>query len=227
MSESEQKWMEDPSWLRWNFIEKIANNELSKLVVFIPIAGYLILFNDRFAEALTFDEIAGVHEGETSPFFLSATTKLRLAFFGGIFVFVSKLVFVGFSPKILENFKRGLSFAETVVDNYTQPEIAALEQDVLSEAWIFRTPHLVGTRYTSVRSRKARIGGLNPHSFPQQRRTDFREYIQLIAREWWHGQMHSHFFARLICLVSGFVGFGMLSFSTLDIAQAVIRDVFS
>lgn len=220
------EYRQDPFWIRWDFIEKIANNELSKLVVFIPIAGYLILFNDKFTDALTFDFIAGVHKEEVSPFFLSGKTKLQLTFFGGLFVFVSKLVFSLFSPKVLVTSKRGLSFAELVANNYTQTEIATLEQDVLSEGWVFRTPHFANSRYSSARTKQSRINGLNPNSFPNQRITQEKDYIQLVAREWWHGQMHSRFVARLVCLVFGVVGFGMLSISTLDIAQAVIRDIF-
>lgn len=52
------------------------------------------------------------------------------------------------------------------------------------------------------------------------------DYIGFLAREWWVGMMHINRSARLAALVFGIVGYLLLAVPTLDIAQAVIRDMF-
>ncbi|WP_170417580.1 hypothetical protein [Ruegeria atlantica] len=133
-----------PEWrvFHWDFIETIANNGLSKVVGIIPIAGYLILFNDALLQSISFDEIAGVTPEDTSPFFSSGITKLRFTFFGSLFVLVANSTFRLFSPKELSSSKTDIVFSDQVVASYSISEIAKIESDVLREDWIHRTPFL-------------------------------------------------------------------------------------
>lgn len=52
------------------------------------------------------------------------------------------------------------------------------------------------------------------------------DYLSFLAREWWLGMMHINRTARLASLVFGVVGYLLLAMPTLDIAQAVIREMF-
>lgn len=48
---------------QWQSVERVANNDLTRVVALLSIIGYLILFNDQIAETASFRMIAGVETG--------------------------------------------------------------------------------------------------------------------------------------------------------------------
>lgn len=96
--------------LRWDSVNKIANNDLSRIIGFIPLAGYLILFNDEVASIVSFNTIAGAGNEISSPFILGNLLKMRLVFFGSLFVFISYFIFKIFSPSVLAILTMTLNF---------------------------------------------------------------------------------------------------------------------
>lgn len=49
--------------VRWETVKAVANNDFTRVVGLIPIAGYLILFNDEIVGMLSFNALAGVGGG--------------------------------------------------------------------------------------------------------------------------------------------------------------------
>ena len=211
--------------MRWETVKGIANNDFTRVVGLIPIAGYLILFNDEIAAMLSFDALAGVAGADRSPFFLSGLTKLRLVFFGSLCVLCSFLTYRLFRPEIMEIAKNELEFSELVRLRYSVYELAHIEERVSSEAWIERTDVFWWVSGTK-RSKKRVVSGYRPdarrHMF-----SSHDDYIALLAREWWVGMMHTYKPARICALVFGILGYAMLAFPTLDIAQAVLWHIFT
>ena len=105
--------------IRWETVRGVAKNDFTRVVVLIPIAGYLILFNDEIARMVSFDTLAGVGETDSSPFLLDGLTKLRLVFFGSILVLFSFLIYRLFRPEVLEASKNDLEFSELVRQRYS------------------------------------------------------------------------------------------------------------
>ncbi len=58
--------------VRWEAVKGIANKDFTRVVALIPIAGYLIMFNDEIAGIASFDALAGVGEADSTPFLLGA-----------------------------------------------------------------------------------------------------------------------------------------------------------
>lgn len=144
--------------LRWDAVKGIANNDFTRVVALIPIAGYLILFNDEIAAIASFDALAGVGEDDRSPFFLDGLTKLRLVFFGSILVLCSFIVYRLFRPEVLDVSRNDLEFSELVRLRYSVHELAQMEARVHSESWTERTEAFwmflgqkrSGPRYSSI-----------------------------------------------------------------------------
>lgn len=211
--------------VRWETVKGVASNDFTRVVGLIPIAGYLILFNDEIAGMLSFDALAGAAAAEKSPFLLVGLTKLRLVFFGSLCVLCSFLTYRLFRPEVLEAAKSDLEFSELVRQRYSVYDIAQIEERVYSESWVERTEAfwiVLGTR----RSKKPVVSGY---------RSDVRaemfskhgDYIGFLAREWWVGMMHTYKTARICALVLGVLGYVMLAVPTLDIAQAVLWHIFT
>jgi len=211
--------------VRWDFVKAIANNEFSRVVVLIPIAGYLILFNDEIARLASFNALAGVGEEDSSPFVFDGLTKLRLVFLGSLSVLCSFLIYRVFRPEVLQTSNGELEFSELVRQRYSVYEIAQMEEAVYSKHWTERTEtfwFVLGQQ----RSKKSQVSGFRPdaraHMF-----SEHGDYISFLAREWWVGKMHTHRSARVSSAVLGVLGYLLLAVPTLDIAQAVLRHLFS
>lgn len=191
----------------------------------IPIAGYLILFNDEIARIASFDVLAGVGENENSPFIVDGLSKLRLVFFGSLSVLCSSIIYRIFSPDELKASNSDLEFSELVRQRYSVYEIAEMEENVYSGNWTERTKTfwlVLGKR----RSKNPVVSGYRP-DVRARMFSKHGDYISFLAREWWVGLMHTHRLARVSSAMLGVLGYSLLMIPTLDIAQAVLRHLFT
>ena len=210
---------------QWYSVEKIASNDLARIVGFVPIIGYLILFNDEIAGIASFKTIAGVESDGASPFILSSLTKMRLVFFGSLLILFANILYRVFRPRVLESSSGDIEFSIRVRDSYSVHELASMEEQVYSDDWKPRLP-IFWMIFDSPRAKKNLVSGY---------RTDVRvqmfskhgDYIDFLAREWWTGMMHTFRVARLASMSLGITGYILLAVPTLDISQAVLRDILT
>ncbi|MCV6823798.1 MULTISPECIES: hypothetical protein [Halocynthiibacter] len=221
MSEPKQ----DPIWLRWNFIAHFADNELSRLIGIVPLVGYLILFSDPIIENFSLSLFAGASDSEESPFILDGLAKLRLVFFGSLFVFSSNVLFRVLVPNCIQQSRDMQEFSERVVSNFSHTDIKEIELKCRDKDHIIRTDI------------KSYIESNNPLNFrdpitsgSQDTKMLLRNHeirIRLLAREYWASENNSRKLARVVTLFLALGGFVMLSIPSIDIIQAVIRDLLS
>lgn len=146
-------------------------------------------------------------------------------FFGSLFVFSSFVTFKVFRPEVLETAKNDLEFSEIVRQRYSVYELAQIEEWVHSESWVERT-EAFWTVLGKQRSKKPVVSGFRP-DFRADMFSKHGDYIGFLAREWWVGMMHTYKPARIISLMLGVLGYLMLAVPTIDIAQAVLRHIFT
>ena len=219
------KFHSDWKYVQWAFVEKIANNDLARIVGLVPLVGYLILFNDEVAGIASFSIIAGVDDDKVSPFFLTSLAKMRLVFFGSIFVLFSNLIYRVLRPQVLENSKSDIEFSIRVRDSYSVHELASMEKHVCSDDWKPRSPffwEVLG----QFRTKKPVVSGYRPDSRSAMF-SKHGDYIHFLAREWWTGMMHTYRGARLASMLLGITGYLMLAVPTFDIMQAVLLDILT
>jgi hypothetical protein len=217
------KFREDWQLLQWRAVKAIANNDLSRVMGLVPLAGYLILFNDEIASLASFDAFAGVTANSVSPFFLDGLIKLRLVFFGSLFVFASYVIYRLFRPSVLDWSTSEIDFSARVQESYTVQEIGSMEAAVFADGW---TPRRQGFWIFLDTPRSApMLLGFRP-DVRGMMFAKHGDYIGLLAREWWAGMMHIRRPARVAAMAFGITGYFMLALPTLDLAQAVLRDAF-
>ncbi len=218
------KFHSDWKFTQWQSVERVANNDLTRVVALVPIVGYLILFNDQIAEIASFRMIAGVEPGAATPFFLSGIAKMRLVFFGSLLLLTSNLTFKVFRPQVLELAKGDMEFAARVGERFSLHELADMEAQVFSDHWKPRLPFFWKV-HDEFRNKKPVVSGYRPDARKAMFDTK-GDYISYLSREWWTGEMHTFRLARLVSLTLGVTGILLLAIPTLDITQAVIGDVF-
>lgn len=217
------KFHSDWKFTQWQSVERVANNDLTRVVALVPIIGYLILFNDQIAEIASFRKMAGVEPGAKTPFYLSGVAKMRLVFFGSLLLLISNVVFRVFRPQVLELAKGDMEFATRVGESYSVHELTGMEAQVFSDHWKPRLPLFWKVR-DKFRNKKPLVSGYRSdvRTFMFEKHGD---YISYLSREWWTGEMHTFRLARFVSLSLGVVGVFLLAIPTLDITQAVVRDV--
>ncbi|WP_114285733.1 hypothetical protein [Candidatus Halocynthiibacter alkanivorans] len=174
--------------MRWDFVKGIANNDSTRVVALIPIAGYLILFNDEIARMASFDALAGVGEDDFSPFLLGSLAKMRLVFFGSLLVLCSFLIYRVFRPEVLVASNIDFEFSELVRQNNSVCELALMEEHVYSENWTERT-NAFWVFLGKPRSKRPLVSGFRP-DVRAQMFSKHSDYINFLARECWAGKMH-------------------------------------
>ena len=219
------KFHSDWKYAQWGFVEKIANNDLARIVGLVPLVGYLILFNDEIAGIASFSIIAGVDDDNVSPFFLTSLAKMRLVFFGSIFVLFANLIFRALRPQVLERSKGDIEFSIRVRDSYSVHELASMEEQVFSDDWKPRSSFFWMVQ-DQIRTKKLVVSGFRPDARSQMF-SKHGDYIHFLAREWWVGMMHTNRVARLASMILGITGYILLAVPTFDISQAVLLDILT
>lgn len=211
--------------LQWEFVRGVANNDLTRVVGFVPLIGYLILFNDKIAEIVSFNAIAGIESSTYSPFLMSGLLKLRLSFFGSLSLLISYVIYKVYHPRILDDARGRVDFSSQVMNIYSVGEVQEMEAQVHSDRWTRRL-EMFWIFLGKPRPKKAILAGFRP----DVRRFMFEEhgdYIHLLSLEWWTGMMHKSRLARISAIGFAAIGYTLIALPSFDIAQAVLRDALS
>lgn len=73
--------------ITWSTLKGVFSSPISKSAIVVPFVGYLILFNDSVAQALSFKEITNA----ASTMWLSSKTRLQLVYFGLLFLAIATI----------------------------------------------------------------------------------------------------------------------------------------
>lgn len=103
---------------RWSDWVPYIDGWVPKFALFVPILGYLVLFNDQFSEYFEFTDLANE---DLSDFGLSAIVRLRMIYFGLIFLGLSNFTYRFTRPYMFRFGSNILDFTKTGLDffNYT------------------------------------------------------------------------------------------------------------
>lgn len=213
--------------LEWDAVRPVASNDLTRIIGLIPLAGYLILFNDQIIGYASFDTIAGLSGDDESTFLISGIAKMRYVFFGSILLVLSNIVFRIHRPQVMKHSTSDLGFCSTFLESYSVSEMRALEDEVWSDPQSFTTESLIDLRDRHVQSAQEFQGRVTRFSDSQRSQllNQQRDYLFSLAREWWSSAMKTKPFWRGLSMLVGIVGYVFLAIPTFDIMQAVFVDL--
>lgn len=111
----------------WSKYVPFLDGWIPKLALFVPIIGYLILFNDSINELISFTKITGEVEHKYS---IDGITRLRLIYFGLVFLGVSNLIFKIRKPKIFINGTNLMDYTNTCYKVFTYHDYTLIDHDI-------------------------------------------------------------------------------------------------
>lgn len=97
---------------QWENYTFLFHGNIARVSAFVPLFGYLIIFNDGISQYLTFEKLA---PKEIGTLFISSDARLRLVYFGLIMLGVSELIYVLRRPHVIRLGKDFFSFKEKVL----------------------------------------------------------------------------------------------------------------
>ncbi len=83
----------------------------------VPVVGYLILFNDSVSQHLSFKELAG--EDQLSVFSLTAPARLKLIYFGLIFLGTANILYRLRRPFVFRIGTNQFDYVERALEHFT------------------------------------------------------------------------------------------------------------
>lgn len=83
----------------WQDYTFLFRGNIAKVSAFVPLVGYLLIFNDGITEYLTFENLA---PQDSSTFFFSSETRLRFVYFGLIFLGLSEAIYIIRRPYVIK-----------------------------------------------------------------------------------------------------------------------------
>lgn len=81
----------------WHKLDTLANGPLVRLAIAIPLVGYLVIFNDAILQNLSFIQLTG----RETPFIFETKTRLRMIYFGLIFLALGNIWYLYRRPGVL------------------------------------------------------------------------------------------------------------------------------
>lgn len=112
---------------RWSDYVAYIDGWIPKLAFTVPILGYLILFNDKISDLLTFEQITNT---TIQTFGLSGLVRLRLLYFGLIFLGVSNLVYRVRKPYTFKFGSNSIDYTQTCFETFTFHDYFLLKEKI-------------------------------------------------------------------------------------------------
>ena len=224
----------------WHLVGKYASNNLTKASLMFPLIGYLILFNDFVTQEISFEVLVP----NTNIFFLETSSKLRLVFFGLIFLAFGNFLYNSKRPTVLIEATHPRPYVEGSLQRYNSTDIVGVYKSVrkftsknkpLTDYWRFTDKNFfkfVEDAYDlpyPVENFGDLDGALKEFlptkfKFAVENNHDFiscllyEHFIQMMSKN-----RLTQFFIILICIF----GYVFLLLPSLDLIQAVLISSFS
>jgi hypothetical protein len=111
-------------WSRW---VSILNSPISRLSMAVPIVGYLVLFNDSVIQHLSFQRLIG---NDLDQVGISSLTRLKLVYFGLLFLGVGNLMFFWFRPHVLRLGANSLEYSEAGLKSFVLYDYIQINDEI-------------------------------------------------------------------------------------------------
>ena len=115
---------------RWSDYVRYIDGWIPKLALSVPILGYLILFNDKISDILTFKTI--INE-ESLSFGLSGLQRLRLLYFGLIFLGISNFIYRLKKPYLFKFGTNLVDYTKTCLELFTNSDYLQMSHTIQQE----------------------------------------------------------------------------------------------
>jgi hypothetical protein len=141
--------------LSWNSLGKIGRSKLVSLTMFVPIIGYMVLFNKEVVELINLSaEILPLSYFGFGDFNVSSSERLFFIYYGLMFLGLGSILFILFSPSLLkENFAPS-SYVKSESHLFTRKHVGNIIDKLLTlveeEGDVYKQINQLNTRFNLI-----------------------------------------------------------------------------
>ena len=130
MNAIKNRWQTFIANYRWSDYVVFIDGWIPKLALSVPVFGYLILFNDKISEILIFKELANE---QSITWGLSGAERLRLLYFGLIFLSVSNVIYRIKKPYQFKFGTNLIEYSRTCLETFTLSNYIDMHNNIRDE----------------------------------------------------------------------------------------------
>lgn len=139
----------------WSDYVAYIDGWIPKIALSVPIIGYLILFNDKISEMLIFKELANE---EALSFGLNGIQRLRLLYFGLIFLGVSNFIYKLKKPYQFKFGSNLVDYTRTCLEVFTLSDYTQIHGTIRNEGHLTRSGKYYDSEWEGFRNASTNIG---------------------------------------------------------------------
>ena len=228
MSWLEHRWDGFKYNYRWSDWVGYIDGWIPRFSLFIPIIGYLILFNDQFSEMIRFEQIT--HQA-TYDWELGAKSRLRLVYYGLFFLGISNFIFRLKKPYVFRFGQDIVSYTKTALENFTHGDFSQIHSTIRHEGHLTLDGKYYDSEWDGF-SEVARNKGGGTYSVEkcgswEEAKLQYGSLLRSMLRE--------NFFRNdirrrnwlTVCLLLSTVGYFLLALPSLDLFVKITISTFS
>lgn len=218
----------------WQQYPALLGGNVGRLTAFIPLIGYLVLFNDGISQFLTFNTL--VRDSDTVAQ-MTVSTRLRFLYFGLIFIGLSQLIYFLRRPHVVRLGKNIFEFKDRMLA-LASPSVFIEINGKIRRSGI--DPYTQGGKYYDrdyegfiEMATGSKPGNSMRDAYNAEKAADWdaavRRYEPLLT-----GMLEEHYFAEgtkrrfslSIAIVLGFLGLVLLAIPSAELFIRVVRSTF-
>ena len=127
----------------WSNLKKIGRSKIVSLTIFMPIFGYMIMFNEHLIgffelSSQAFTDSVNAVQGENSkePITIDTKTRLYYFYFGFSFIGVASLIYQMFCPSMIKEYESGGEYIQEQKPLLTENRLINLSENLEKEGVI-------------------------------------------------------------------------------------------
>jgi hypothetical protein len=193
---------------------------IAKCSMAVPVIGYLVLFNDSVSQHLSFNDLASEHQ--LSALSLSASARLKLIYFGLIFLGSANILYRLRRPYIFRIGTDQFDYVERALVHFTVENYIDLNGIIRSEGHHTQHGKYYNAEFDSF------LDVATGHNQPgvgnwNVAKTKFEGLLRSILIENFFRNNIRHRLALTCCLFLAFCGYALLLVPSADLFAKVIR----
>ncbi len=202
---------------------------VARCAMAVPVVGYLILFNDSIAEHISFDRLAAE---TTSAFGLTASARLKLIYFGLLFLGIANILYRWRRPWVMRMANNQIDYVERGLKHFPIGTYVELHDMIRYRGRDAYTRHgkyydnewedfveaATGSRPgANIRDTSKRSGHWN------EAKSKFENLLRSILTEtFFREAYHTRRWWLVICLVFAAIGYLLLAIPSVDLLLKVL-----
>jgi hypothetical protein len=209
----------------WEVLTRVGRSKLVSLTIFVPVLGYLIIFNENLVAFLVLSEDIFPHgnptTGETLSWWFSGRTRLMFLYFGLMFVGVASILYQLLCPTLIKEHGSGSSFIRDEIDLMTGRRTNGILRSLSDR---IKESDNGFEELTSLADALRRFYQDDPAAYPEGTRERLNTDLMLLQ---WENENSRHPHTRSVVAILYLLGFVLLFVPSAELFLRVSSTIYS